>query len=214
MHPLYGNRRKAAFSLIEMTAAIAIIALLAVIITPAMRGIVSKSDETRCASNLRQIGLAMAQYAAEHDNRLPGPLYTRQGSYYGTRDAFALPMILAPYLGLPTNVIFEKAKVFECPAWRKMVKSDGGKIYAVQTAALCTDGTQKQPFGYPALGAYAEKPAVPLFALASASTTPALWDLDVQNGGPTDGTVPKTPAHGKTRNTLFFDWHVESVPVP
>jgi prepilin-type processing-associated H-X9-DG protein len=197
-----------------LTAAIAIIALLAVIIMPAMRGIMAKADETRCASNLRQIGLAMGTYAAEHDNRLPGPLYTRQGSYYGTRDSYALPMLLAPYLGLPTNVSFEKAKLFECPAWRKMVKGDGGKVYAIQTAALCTDGTQKQPFGYPATSQYAEKPVVPLVALASLSKTPALWDLDALNGGPSDGTVPAKPAHGQRRNTLFFDWHVESVPVP
>lgn len=214
MYPPFRSRGLTAFSLIELTAAIAIIALLAVVLTPAMRGILANADDTRCVSNLRQIGTAMASYVAEHDGRLPGPLYTRQGSYYGTRDAYALPMVLAPYLGLPTNVTFEKAKIFECPAWRRMVKDDGGKVYATQTAALCTDGVSRQPFGYPATSQYAEKAVVPVMSIASLSTTPALWDLDVMNGGPADGSVPKTPAHRNKRNTLFFDWHVEGVPVP
>lgn len=202
-----------AFTLLEMLVTISVMAVMAALLLPGIGKTIAYADRTKCLSNLKQIGTAMSQYAQDNDGRLPGPLYTAQGAYYGTRDAYALPMKLAPYLGLPTNVVYQKASVFECPAWRKAVASDVGKVYAIQTAATMGDGTVKQPFGYPALGNYAEKPVYRVYSMESPSKTRAMWDYDAQNGGPSDRSVPLKPCHGSVRNALFFDWHVESVPL-
>ena len=206
------HRHAAAFSLTEVSVVAAIVLVLAALVTPAIQSVRAKADQAACASNLRQIGSAMASYVAENDGRLPGPLYTKQGAYYGTSDPYALPMVLASYLQLPTNVRLEKAALFVCPAWRKAVKDDRGKVYSVQTAAPLPDNTTVQPFGYPPAPPYAEKTPIRIYSLASASKTAAMWDYDVLNGGPSDNSVPKTPAHKTSRNTLFFDWHVEAVP--
>lgn len=201
------------FTLSELLIALAVISVIVALAMPGYQLGLRVADQTKCNSNLRQIGVAMAAYVVDHDGALPGPLYTKQGSYYGTRDANALPMRLAPYLGLPENVVFEKAKLFECPAWRRSVVNDQGKIYAIQTAAVYSDGTSGQPFGYPAAPPYAEKPVARIVRLASPQSTPALWDYDALNGGSTDSTAAKKPVHTTVRNNLFFDWHVEAVPV-
>jgi prepilin-type processing-associated H-X9-DG protein len=39
-------------------------------------------------------------------------------------------------------------------------------------------------------------------------------DQEGNDGAGSSGSFPPVPAHGKTRNYLWFDWHVASVAVP
>lgn len=67
---------KCAFTLIEMLVVIAIIALLAASIVPAVSSSLSRAKSASCASNLRQIGLAFQMYTMEpqnRQNRMPAP---------------------------------------------------------------------------------------------------------------------------------------------
>ena len=59
------------FSLMELLVALAIIAILAAILIPAMSGVREQSDATKCASNLRGIGVGLSLYAIENDGKLP-----------------------------------------------------------------------------------------------------------------------------------------------
>ncbi len=63
--------REAGFTLIELLVVIAIIALLAAILFPVFAQAREKARQTTCASNMRQMGLAVLMYAQDYDECLP-----------------------------------------------------------------------------------------------------------------------------------------------
>jgi len=70
-----GQRRSVAlqeaFTLIELIVVIAIIAILAALLLPALGRAKGKAHDTKCISNLKQLGVALTLWADEHDGRLP-----------------------------------------------------------------------------------------------------------------------------------------------
>jgi prepilin-type N-terminal cleavage/methylation domain-containing protein/prepilin-type processing-associated H-X9-DG protein len=63
--------RRRGFTLIELLVVISIIAILAAILFPVFSRVRENARKTSCASNLKQIGLAVAQYTQDFDDRLP-----------------------------------------------------------------------------------------------------------------------------------------------
>ncbi|BDI29050.1 hypothetical protein CCAX7_11010 [Capsulimonas corticalis] len=64
-------KRNSAFTLIELLVVIAIIAILAAILFPVFAKAREKARQTSCASNLKQIGLGIMQYAQDNDETMP-----------------------------------------------------------------------------------------------------------------------------------------------
>ena len=69
MHNAASSRHVKGFTLIELLVVISIIALLVSILLPALSMAREAGRAAVCVSNLRQLGLIMHLYAADHDNR-------------------------------------------------------------------------------------------------------------------------------------------------
>lgn len=85
-----------AFTLVELLVVVAVIATLAALLLPALEASRDEGRKAACVSNLRQIGVGMSLYVAEHEGALPfGPKAGR----------FTSPSNLYPSTGAPTSLL-------------------------------------------------------------------------------------------------------------
>ena len=111
---LFSGKRKG-FTLIELLVVVAIIAILAAMLLPALSKARERARAAVCMSNLKQIGLATFMYASDYEGWLP----PYRIGWPGQRWYF----LLADYLGGETiygGTWWKKQlKVFLCPSERQ-----------------------------------------------------------------------------------------------
>ena len=96
--------RKSTFTLIELLVVIAIIAILASMLLPALNQARQKANSTKCVSNLKQQGSALAMYAGDY-KYYPAPTAEPVEDCSRANWNFKI----APYLGIPTPNTWEEA---------------------------------------------------------------------------------------------------------
>ncbi|MBC8103860.1 MAG: DUF1559 domain-containing protein [Cytophagales bacterium] len=84
--------RRRAFTLIELLVVIAIIAILAAILFPVFAQAREKARSASCASNLKQLGLAVLQYTQDYDEVYP------MGQTTWGPEKQLIPDLLFPYI--------------------------------------------------------------------------------------------------------------------
>jgi len=98
----FNRNNKSAFTLIELLIVIAIIAVLAALLMPAIRQARIQAYKTSCLSNLHQIGVGMSNFALDHDGVLVTHChYTGAGQwpdtileYVGSKEVYLCPTLM------------------------------------------------------------------------------------------------------------------------
>jgi prepilin-type N-terminal cleavage/methylation domain-containing protein/prepilin-type processing-associated H-X9-DG protein len=84
-----GKNRRSAFTLIELLVVIAIIAILSAILFPVFAQAREKARGATCLSNMRQLGLGIAQYLQDWDERFPQGQYLTVAGDNSTQRAWS-----------------------------------------------------------------------------------------------------------------------------
>src|SRR4051794_2802543 len=88
------------FTLIEMLVVIAIIAILAALLLPALSNAKARGQRTTCLSNLKQINLGIHLYAEENHDILPIATGMTFGGIETNHFAFFYKRLVKSYVGL------------------------------------------------------------------------------------------------------------------
>ncbi len=129
----------AGFTLIELLTVIAIIAILASLLLPAITRAKEHAKATVCLNNLRQIGISIQTFSMENNDRFPAGLGGKEIAppYWCYKNGTDADRLAEP-TRRPLYPFLKNSKVFHCPSDKGMDFSPVGPNY--------------QPSRYDALG--------------------------------------------------------------
>jgi prepilin-type N-terminal cleavage/methylation domain-containing protein/prepilin-type processing-associated H-X9-DG protein len=187
--------RGTGFTLIELLVVIAIIAILAAILFPVFSRAREKARQSSCGSNLRQVQLAIAQYAQDYDERHPaiwfGDANGPHPGYYQWEEA------VLPYVKNDQLFVCPSASAIRYVPDTNLDRRDvplpprGG--YAGNVAywgGLCATGiVANHPFGFRSLAAIAEPAGTFMVWDSFASSPPGHFEEGWRDGTQQPDTV-------------------------
>jgi len=126
-----------AFTLVELLAAIGIVAMLASLLIPALGKMQAKANSAKCLNNLRQWGAVTMTYVADHDGALPSNAgstwYTLLWPYVRPDKADSNPQLSSSPGSYPAewkNTIYECPEVFRTDPKTKAYRGYGFNLRA------------------------------------------------------------------------------------
>ena len=115
---LQKSLRPGGFTLIEMLVVIAIIAILAAFLFPALSQARKMAHRSTCMTNLKQIGYALKMYLSDHNNFFPPVTGDPGGTWQKKGFGWISETFYFPYLNT--------YEVFHCPAQKKDLRVELG----------------------------------------------------------------------------------------
>ena len=214
---------RSGFTLIELLVVIAIIAILAAILFPVFAQAREAARKSQCASNLKQLSLAIMQYTQDYDEMYPMGYYGFSAS--GTSLSWAT--VTQPYI--------KNSGVFKCPSAPLVTGNTPGVTFPVTYAYNYYIGGNNNPSGgiMTASLPQVNKPADTVLVADSGTTPvanvdPTQWALKLHStnkhtawllvhaGSSTIGFVDYgAPAarHAGISNVVWADGHVKAMKV-
>jgi prepilin-type N-terminal cleavage/methylation domain-containing protein/prepilin-type processing-associated H-X9-DG protein len=197
------------FTLIELLVVIAIIAILAAILFPVFAKAREKAKQATCQSNLKQIGMSIAQYVQDYDDTMPcssmGVMDPDTGTWYSWLTEIH-PYIQDKWKGKDSSA----SKVLICPASKSEIWSTTNYMYNRRLGYINASwGFPTVPnYGPRTLGhcLYPERCAV-LIDGKCASADGGITTFDF--GALAGATKYCDPRHNGGINVLFADFHVK-----
>ncbi|PAW79492.1 MAG: hypothetical protein B9S32_02840 [Verrucomicrobia bacterium Tous-C9LFEB] len=124
MNEIASRKNRNAFTLTELLVVVAIIGGLMALLLPMMKKAMEMTRQTKCASNLKQIGVAMNLFASDNNERYPAAF----GDSMNTVNLTWMWQ-LKSYLGLPENSMGmsplpRAAGVLICPSLKQVTVRD------------------------------------------------------------------------------------------
>lgn len=222
-----GRTRSSGFTLTELLVVILIIAVLAATAFTIAKNVMAKAHQAGCVAIMRQVGIATAASIQDNNDRMPAPIVVNgQVPYYTNGNDTALSgktlfSQLAPYLGLEEqSELTGLPDSLVCPAFRKRfpgwnangqgnlggnlgTPGGNGRVFFMNQDLVLAG---KRVFGPQDDSQAASQPDAMTYSVVSQGTarTPVSKIVMLMDFEPT--------MHGKSRNYLFFDFHVESLP--
>ena len=111
------SRSKMAFTLIEVLCVISLIAILSAMLFPVFAQARENARRTSCLSNMRQIGIAIALYAGDYDDKYPLGKDSKFDYYDQVPDIAQFPTVRTlPVLRDILNPYTKNNEIWHCPS--------------------------------------------------------------------------------------------------
>lgn len=212
------NAKKNKFTLVELLMVIAVIAILVGMLLPALNKAREEVRKISCAGNLKQLGLAIPQYAGDNDDYIAPAKRSDSDSYLKNWD-----VKYAVYLGCKFSGVHPSSPtswlVFVCPSHSKNRVPDNAfpRSYAFVEGLLLTSPRDAAGAPLPKMSRYKRQ-----------SSTYCIADVDYNNQtstgfrktriGAADSAGPLWFSnslgvganHNSAANITFLDGHVAS----
>ena len=216
-NPTTSTTKPAGFTLVELLVVIAIIAVLVGISIPVITKFRRTADQSRCVSNLHQMGPLLELYKADHNGNYPSPGINQGGGngwkMWDSED-------LAQYVHKAKSELApgednEVGTIFECPAAARDLKSKGvnpssnnngyGLNKALPASAFFLDGKKQGP----------HSSMIEPLQLKDSARVGLIMDCEHAICGPIGNSLEKVKSaasrHSSSINVLFADFHVSNV---
>ncbi len=209
-----GRDTRAAFTMVELLVAVAIIGVLTALGFSASGRVFKEANKAECVTRMRSLGQAVFTYSSEHEQKLPGPLWPGQVMQYDPAREGRLVRDLATYLDVEEGPSPYMVERMIPRAYRKKMPAglpENARVY-VMNSAIVMQGQTNTPFG----SLTGSTPVAPM-RMPQLSSLPEderwmISEADQQQGdvinAPWKQSTPTTPLHEGKRVVLAFDGSV------